>query len=358
MKLPVASFFFPLLLCASLTACVLFYPRPGIVKTESPGGERGVRIAYPSRVNYDYDIAVRDDTMAVFFRIHDGIRTSFPPPYGLELDHRWFYYLALVDGGLNPLWKSPVRVDHAEGIGEKFSGRTIGVFATGRGFLPVYSRHNEFYFCEYGVSGERLTEKTKFYTSDWESGLHNKVLSVAFRDDCVYLFMLEKPANMYTGTWGINLIKRKLSEGKTVRHVDFIPSPGGWYHASGMSALVSGNDIHLAWIDGKEYDHRGGTYRLAYSFHYARCSIDDETCAGREILQAKSGEITRLKAGLIAGEAGVSVVLRDGDEAWHVRPGSGVPPAPVKSDGSGRDLPPPYHVIDPPFKVTAWPVGR
>lgn len=251
------------------------YPHAMLKKETSSNGDKVLRIVYDSPKMFSYDTAFKDDKWAVLFTIKDYIQISFPPP-GAIIGNRWFYYLGIIDKELNPLLKKPILFESYEDEGRGIAGQRTAVFPTSKGFLVVYLIKNNFFYMEYDINGKKIIDKTKFYTNASTTGLRNKILSINYYKNSIFLFLLEKPENMYTDTWSINLIKQDIYANKTNSLKNIIPNKKGWYHAKDLNVLFSNNSIYISWVNGIKYDKKNNSYKLSALVNFTTIPIQNK----------------------------------------------------------------------------------
>ncbi|MCI0472507.1 MAG: hypothetical protein L0Y76_02885, partial [Ignavibacteria bacterium] len=214
------------------------------MKDTSAAGNQGLKIIYPGAKMHTLQTTGKNGMAAVFFTFNDFIQMEFIP-YGPIIDNRWFYYMGVVDAQCNPVMKRFLLFDEQKKSACNYSGQTQAVFSTHDGFISVYLVGNDFVYTEFDVNGKVLNKRVKFFRSENETIETNRVLSIAFYRETIYLFILQPPANIYRDQWHIDLLKRNIRDKKTKVTNNIFSNQDGWYWAKNLETCFSGDTVYM-----------------------------------------------------------------------------------------------------------------
>lgn len=260
-----------------LSSCI--YQTATLQKEISPEGKITLKIHYKAHKMSFYDMALNKKQWALFFGINDYKQISFPPP-GAIIDEKWFYYLSVLDSNLNPVTKRPLLIEKIKREKQIFTGYTQGVFPSQKGFVVVWVEKNSIWYQEFGFNGKELIKKELLYEESKEVYLNRTILSISIHDDCIYLFLLTEPSDMYAENWNISLLKREIHSTKTNMIPNFIPDNNGWFNTRNLEVYLSGNGMYLSWIDAIEQGRNdtAKTRPLQGKVYFATCSYAEQKC--------------------------------------------------------------------------------
>ncbi len=293
MKITNVPILFAFTISAIATSCC--YPKATLKSEKATNGEIALRIDYPSPKMSSYDFALKENKWAILFNINDSTSISFPPP-GSILDNRWFYYLGLFDQDLNPIWKNPILFDEHKTTQQNYSGQASGIFPTNRGLLVVYCIGNSFFYSEFDLNGNKLGGKIKFYEGKINTTDANRILSIDYHDENIYLFLVEEPENLYSENWNLQLIRHNPVTNKTEFRKNFIQIESGWYYSKSLSVNFSEKSMQLIWADGVKEKYGESFYKLSSTIIFADCNYMEKQCTDfRRILKTKNYEDTNVR---------------------------------------------------------------
>ncbi|MBW2702806.1 MAG: hypothetical protein JRF33_18445 [Deltaproteobacteria bacterium] len=309
-----------IMLLTSLVASLLglfscCYPKPSLKIETASDGAKEVKITYPTPKGSIHNTAFKDGKWAIIFGINDYKQISFPPP-GAITDNKWFYYFCLLGKNLLPLVEEPILFEKFD-RGEQSLGYIFSIYATETGFVAVYVVYRDFYYQKFNMDGKSIGDKHKFYSTEKTPGSRDRVLATSYKDGDIYLVLLQKPEDFYSGKWGIHLVRHNIKENKTKTFKNIFPNEAGWYHAKGMDVHFSGQSMLATWIDGKELRGKpeDTTYKLSASLHFAHCSTQDMKCK-LSTIDKKTKDYYSPELRFIVHDKKTSIVLHEDESTW------------------------------------------
>ena len=291
------------------------YPKPGLKIETAPDGTKAVRITYPKPIGTMRDTAFKDGKWALIFGFNDYKDISFPPP-GARIDSKYFYYFCLLDKDLQALVEGPILFEKFDS-GEQSLGYIFSVYATETGFVVVYVVYSDFFYQEFDMKGKPVGDNQKFYSIEASPGSRDRVLATSYEAGDIYLFLLQKPENFYSGKWGIHLVKHNIKGSKTKTFKNIFPNETGWYHAKGMDVHLSGQSIFATWIGGKELRDKteDTSYKMSATLHFAHCSTQDMKCK-LSTIDKKTKDYYSPELRFVVRDKKTSIVLHDDESTW------------------------------------------